>query len=146
MLFNKNIFKCRDYYFFEILAKVAGVELETLAKQYKEAVGECENLKELADLLNHLSPSGQEFSEFAMGIDDDGKIYLNSYSDTDGGVWIYRTYNHRENTLEITKEAKAWDDENECYLSDVFTIAEQTTQENFLSKSEKEAGEKLFCA
>lgn len=40
MFFKYNIFKSQDNYFFEILAKVAGVELQTLLEEYKEWAGD----------------------------------------------------------------------------------------------------------
>ena len=55
MFFKYNIFKSQDNYFFEILAKVAGVELQTLLEEYKEWAGDKEDMGILADVLNYLT-------------------------------------------------------------------------------------------
>lgn len=145
MFFKDNIFKSQNNYFFEILAKVAGVELQTLLEEYKEWAGEQESVAILADVLNYLTQGNEEFSEFCMGYHENGEIYVNTYRDQDGGQWLYYTYNPRLNALNLKIEMQERDKEFNPLINSFAIVYEQTTRD-YLSQYDKELGYQLLCA
>ena len=146
MFFKDNIFKSQDNYFFEICAKVAGVELQTLLEEYKEWAGDKEDMGILADVLNYLTQGNEEFSEFCMGYHENGEIYVNTYKDQDGGQWLYHTYNPVLNELELKIEQREWDDEDGEYFENSFVITYEQTTKDYLSQADKKLGRELLCA
>lgn len=144
MFFKYNIFKSQDNYFFEICAKVAGVELESLLREYKDRAGEQESVAILADVLNYLTPYKEEFNEFCMGYNENGEIFINSYRDQDGGQWLYHTYNPILNELNLKIEQQELG--NGGYKENSFVIAYEQSTKDYLSQSEKELGKELLCA
>ena len=145
MFFKYNIFKSQNNYFFEILAKVAGVELQTLLEEYKEWAGDKEDMGILADVLNYLTQGNEEFSEFCMGYHENGEIYVNTYRDQDSGQWLYYTYNPRLNALNLKIEMQERDKEFNPLINSFAIVYEQTTRD-YLSQYDKELGYQLLCA
>ncbi|MCI6662010.1 hypothetical protein [Campylobacter sp.] len=145
MFFKYNIFKSQNNYFFEILAKVAGVELQALLQEYKEWAGDKEDMGILADVLNYLTQGSEEFSEFCMGYHENGEIYVNTYRDQDGGQWLYYTYNPRLNALNLKIEMQERDKEFNPLINSFAIVYEQSTKD-YLSQADKELGYQLLCA
>lgn len=145
MFFKYNIFKSQNNYFFEILAKVAGVELQALLQEYKEWAGDKEDMGILADVLNYLTQGSEEFSEFCMGYHENGEIYVNTYRDQDGGQWLYYTYNPRLNALNLKIEMQERDKEFNSLINSFAIVYEQSTKD-YLSQADKELGYQLLCA
>lgn len=145
MFFKYNIFKSQNNYFFEICAKVAGVELQALLQEYKEWAGDKEDMGILADVLNYLTQGNEEFSEFCMGYHENGEIYVNTYRDQDGGQWLYYTYNLRLNALNLKIEMQERDKEFNSLINSFVIVYEQSTKD-YLSQADKELGRELLCA
>lgn len=145
MFFKYNIFKSRENYFFEVLAKVAGIRLDNLLEEYKEWAGEQESMAILADTLNYLTKGNEEFSEFSMGYHENGEIYVNTYRDQDGGQWLYYTYNPRFNALNLKIEMQERDKEFNFLINSFAIVYEQTTRD-YLTQADKELGYQLLCA
>lgn len=145
-IFQSNIFYNDNNLLFEFLAKCFKLDLCELISEYKSRAGERESLESLADTLNFLVRSGEEFSEFAI-FTKKHEVEIQSFKDQDGGIYCYYVFNSLLNGFYYKEERREWAEdengepypvENSYFISYEQEELEYLSKENYLTTAELE--------